>query len=139
MNIKKLFFAGIGLNEEKKELSYADLLGLSRDFKFALTKSKVADQADFDSVVVDAEKTLAHDLKRLGQDFEKISPALKNKLMGKIGSMTIIGDDDGKLSVKFHLRAEDGYWDGNTKKHPEKGTTGKYITTIFFPVDDDED
>lgn len=140
MNIRDWFLA----NGEKKEkedskCGYATLLGLNRNFKFILTKETVSSKPEFGMVVKDAEYALEHDLKRLGQDLYKIDPMLRNKLMGEIGSMTIIGNDDGKLSVKFHRRDADGYWDGKTKRYPEKDTTGKYKHEIFFAIDDEED
>ena len=134
-----IFADSCNSENDNEELSYGDLLGLAKDFKFVLIKNKVTDQSDFDGVTAAAKTTLAQDLKRLGQDFSEIPAALKNNLMGCIGSMTILGDDDGKLTVKFHMRDSEGLWDGISKKHPEKDTTSKYKYEVFFPLEEDED
>lgn len=119
--------------------SYADMLGLNRNFNFFFLKNKVTDQADFDTVSKAAKDLLMQDLMRFGESFYEIEPALRNKLMGTIGSMTLIAADDGTLSVKFHRRDEDGLWDGISKKFPEKETTGKYKYEVFFTLEDEED
>jgi len=119
--------------------SYADMLGLNRNFNFFFLKNKVTDQTDFDTVAKAAKDLLKQDLMRFGESFYEIEPALRNKLMGTIGSMTLIAADDGTLSVKFHRRDEDGLWDGISKKFPEKETTGKYKYEVFFSLDDEEE
>ena len=118
---------------------YARLLGFESHFDFVLSKSKVKDQTEFDTLSSEAEMILAQDLKRCQMEFEKISPMLKNRLIGSIGSMTIIGDDDGKISVKFHKRNDKNLWDGKSKKYPEKGITAKYKHEIFFILEDEEE
>ena len=145
MNIKKLFCAGDNTTSRRRKVEteneglYADMLGLNRNFRFVLTKSTVSDQTEFDDVVKKAEGILRGDLKRFGEDFSVIPPEFKDRLSGVIGSMTIIGDDDGKLLTYFHRRDNDGLWDGISKKYPEKNTTGKYKHEIFFILDEDEE
>lgn len=139
MRIKDLFIETVGIKKKDETFSYSDLLGFNRNFRFILTRDTVANESEFKMTAKDAEFSLEHDLKRLGEDLCKIDPMLRNKLMGKIGSMTLICDDAGKLSVKFHKRDEDGYWDGKSKRYPEKDTTGKYKHEIFFAIDDEED
>jgi len=138
-DIKKVFCAVTG-HEEKKELNgYSNLLDLNKNFEFVLSKNKVADESEFKAIVKEAEALLKHDLKRFGEDLEIVPAKLRNMLIGTIGSMTIVADNDGKLSVKFHKRDKDGFWDGESKKYPEKATTGKWKHEIFFAFEDEED
>lgn len=137
MNFKNLFFSDE--TKKAKNVTYADLLGIGRNFALALIKDKVTDQTDFDSVVAATEKTLETDLKRMGEEFEKIPAAFKNRIIGRVGCIVILGDDDGKLSTEFHLRDDDGLWDGKFKKYPGKGTTAKYKAEIFFAIEDEEE
>lgn len=126
--------------EEEPEISsglYSDMLGLNRDFSFILLKSTVIDEHDFANVSKAAKDILEQDLKRLGETFYEIDSALRNKLMGTIGSMTVIADDSGNVTAKFHRRDENGYWDGISKKFPEKTTKGKFKYEIFFTLEDD--
>ena len=140
MNFKNLFFTEEAKKaKEPKEITYATILGLPREFKFPLSKEKIADKIEFETVVALAEQTLEEDFERFGMEFEKIPPLFRNKIIGKVGAITVLGDDEGKLSVKFHLRNENGQWDGVTKKYPDKDTTAKYKQDIFFAVDDEEE
>jgi len=137
MKLRNLFF-----NDEKKEAetgSYGNLLGLNRPFKFLLTSDHANTDTEFLSIIATAKTLLAQDLQRFGEDLYEIEPMMKNKLMGEIGSMTLIADEDGKVTVKFHKRDEDGLWDGLGKKFPEKETTGKFKHDVFFLLDGDED
>jgi len=119
--------------------SYSEFLRLNREFKFGLKCDKVATEKEFNDVVKDAVDTLCKDMKRFGEDIEIIEPRWKNKIIGSIGSMTIFADDDGKLAVRFHKRNEDRFWDGNSKKYPEKDTEGKFVFHLFFVLEDNEE
>lgn len=122
-----------------KKCTYAELLGLNRPFKFTLSRSKVGDRDEFKALAQEAESLLEQDLKRLGESFYSIDPALRTKLMGVIGSMTLLANDDGKLRIIFHKRDENGLWDGASKKYPEKDTTAKYRYEVFFVLEDEEE
>lgn len=137
--IKTFFCVGTEYGEKEKLGLYAEMLGLNKDFKFVLSQHKVANKPEFDSVCTEAEKLLQNDLTRLGEEFYKIPVELKGRLSGTVGSMTIIADNDGKLLTKFHKRDSEGYWDGMTKKYPEKETTGKWKHEIFFILNDEDD
>ena len=129
-------------NEEKNQFgygSYSDMLGLNRRLKFPLSQTKVTTEAEFNTVADAAEKCLEVDLLRFGENFDKIEPTHAKRMMGTIGSMTVIADNDGKLSVRFHKRNEKGLWDGESKKYPEKSITGKYKREVFFLLDEDDD
>lgn len=140
MNIMNLIFNPSGVTssrETNNTATYADMLGLNREFKFVLSKTKIKDQGEFDALFNEAKASLDYDLKRFGEQLEVISPMLRNKLNGSIGSMTLLADDDGKVTIKFHRRDEDGFWDGKSAKYPEKDTTAKYKKEIFFLLDDE--
>lgn len=140
MKLKKIFCAIKDSMEETTPVgSYSSLLGLNRNFNFILSKSKVADDKEFNMIANEAEASLRHDLKRFGEDLEIVPPMFRNKLIGSIGSMTLLADDSGNLSIKFHRRDDDGLWDGISKKYPEKDTTAKYKHEIFFALDDEEE
>ena len=140
MKLKKIFCVIKDSMEETTPIgSYSSLLGLNRNFNFILSKSKVADDKEFNMIANEAEASLRHDLKRFGEDLEIVPPMFRNKLIGSIGSMTLLADDSGNLSVKFHRRDDDGLWDGISKKYPEKDTTAKYKHEIFFALDDEEE
>lgn len=139
MNIKNIFCLGKEPEEKENLGLYADMLGLNKEFKFVLSKQKVATEVEFNDVCKEAEKLLKNDLIRLGEDFYKIPKELKGCLNTSIGSMTIIADNDGKLTARFHRRDEDGYWDDKTLRYPEKSASGKWKHEIFFIFDKDED
>lgn len=137
INMKKFFCVGKeSVNENLG--SYSEMLGLEREFKFVLSKTKVSDEGEFNTVCKEAEKLLQNDLIRLGEGFYKIPVELRGRLNGTIGSMTIVADNDGKLIVRFHRRDSEGFWDCETKKYPEKETTGKWKHEIFFTLDDED-
>lgn len=139
MNLKKYFCVGKNEPEEFENLGlYSDMLGLNRDYAFVLSKLSVATEAEFQGVCDEAEKLLKNDLIRFGEDFYKIPNELRGLVNATVGSMTIIADNDGKVSVKFHKRYADGYWDDRTKKYPEKDTTGKWKHELFFLLENEE-
>ena len=119
--------------------AYYKMLNLNKPFKFLITNDKVANQTEFNSVVNDSEFVLKQDFQRLGFDFEIIPPSYRNRLIGQIGSMTIIADNDGNVSIKFHKRDDDGLWDGVSKTFPEKNATGKFKHEIFFIIEEEEE
>ena len=128
-----------GEEQEESMATYSEMLGFNKEFAFILTKDKVKDKAEFDMVANDAKSVLIQDLRRMGTNYYEIEPALRNRLSGVIGSMTLVANDTGNLSVKFHRRDNDGLWDGTTKKFPEKNTTGKFKYEIFFIIEDDDE
>lgn len=136
-NMKKIIFEG---GEKQFDYaSYSNMLGLNRELKFSLIKEKVSSEEEFNSVTNAAQKVLEEDLKRFGEDFDQIEASHANRMMGTIASMTIIADGDGKLSVRFHKRDENGLWNGETKKFPEKGKSNKYKYEVFFLLSDDSE
>ena len=144
MNIKNLFCNPRTTDADSsdvviREMTYAEMLGLNRDFIFGLTKDTVIDEADFNAVAKAAKDLLEQDLKRLGEKFYVIEPALRNRLRGSIGSMTLIADDDNKVTVRFHYCDGNGNWDGISKNFPEKNSTGKYKDEIFFLLETEDD
>lgn len=148
MDWKKLFYNGETSTTRKRENNaevkvgsglYSDMLGLNRKLDFILLETPVTSQVVFDTVAKAAKDVLSQDLKRLGESFYEIKPALRNKLMGTIGSMTLTANENEKANVKFHKRDEKGLWDGISKKFPEKETTAKYKCEIFFVFEDDEE
>ena len=133
----------LGPDEEtegaKEDFGYSDMLGLNKRFEFMIPTDKAATVAEFDTAKLAAEALLAEDIERFGMTFEKIPAALKNKIMGIVGSMTMVADKDGNISIFFHRRNDKGYWDyTKSKKYPEKDTTGKFKHEIFFALDDEE-
>lgn len=124
--------------KDMKVNDYARVLGFGVPFEFVLSKDTVKDGHEFDSLVTEAKARLKQDLKRCRLDLETIPSMLRKKLTG-IGSMTILADDTGKVTVKFHKRNGNGLWDGESKKYPEKDTKAKYKSEIFFILEDEED
>ena len=139
MNLRNLFENETASSKENITGSYSDFIGLNKEFKFVLSKSKVANEAELNNVGTEAEKQLKEDLQRFGQEIFKIDPKFRNILKCKVGSMTIFADDEGNLSVKFHKCNEKGLWDGKTKRHPEKDIECKYKHEIFFVFEEDDD
>lgn len=127
-------------------LSYGELLELGRSFRFQLLKTtNVQNDSEFENIKKGALDLLKNDLERLGESFYMINAGLKNKLMGSIGAMVLIVDNDGKAFVRFHKRDEDGIWDYCSKTYPEKLLSDteknniKFNYEVFFVLDDDEE
>ncbi len=156
MNIKKWLFndesdcSQSNRKHEKNEktevstITYSELLGLNRQFSFIRLRKKAENESEFEEVKKASIDILKQDLMRLGETFYQVEAALRNKLMGSIGSMVIVADKNGNIAIRFHKRDEDGIWDNGSKKYPEKGITSeenntKFKTEIFFTLEDDED
>lgn len=126
-------------------VSYSELLNLSRPFSFCLLKNKVADVSEWNALTQGAVDLLKKDLMRLGESFYKIDPGLRNKLIGSIGAMVLTTDNDGNATLRFHKRDADGIWDNASKIYPEKFLSDEQRAQIantfeiFFTLEDDEE
>ncbi len=132
--IKNLLLNKKEEEENVNEGAYWKMLGMNIPLSFPLLQETVKDRTEFSSVVRGAEDLLEQDFKRFGIKFKVIDPVYKNNLNGNIGSMTVVVDDNDKVTAKFHRRDDNGLWDGMSKKFPEEDTTGKYIDEICFII-----